>query len=92
MVGVAPNPENTLNAQLNQEQGQLNQRAAALAAREAAFASSTAVADPVSPVIWYLTGAIAIVTLLVVLNFYFDWRRSRRPSEPPVIDLEKPKE
>ena len=92
VVGVAPNPYNTLNAQLDQEQDQLNQQAADLAAREAAFANGTKAADFVSPAIWYLAGAIAIVALLVLLNFYLDRRRSRQSSEPPIIDLEKPKE
>jgi uncharacterized membrane protein YwaF len=78
VVGVAPNPYNTLDDQLNQERTQLNQQASDLAAQEAAFASSTAAANAVaSPAAWYLAVAIAVVALLVVLNFYLDWRRSR---------------
>ena len=82
-VGVAPNPYNTLAAQLDQQQTQLNQQAADLAAREAAFASSTAEAAPSSPVLWYLMVAIAVLAILVLLNFYFDWRRRRESPLPP---------
>ena len=37
VVGVAPNPYNTLNEQLNQEKSQLDQQSSTLAAREAAL-------------------------------------------------------
>ena len=92
---IPANPYNTLASQLDQEQTQLNQEAADLAARQAAFASSTTTASAASPALWYLVVAIAVLAVLVLLNFYFDWRRSRRervvdivmPSEP-----EKPKE
>ncbi len=83
-VGVAPNPYNTLNDQLNQEQNQLNQQAADLAAREAALASSTAAADAVSYTDWYLSAGIAAVAILVSLNFYLDWRRAKREETPKV--------
>ena len=83
LVGIAPNPYNTLNAQLQQQQSQLNQQAADLAAREAAFASSTNVSVSASPMIWYLTVAVIIIGLLVCANFYLDWRRSRRAAEEP---------
>ena len=41
-VGVAPNPYNTLNEQLNAKQAQLDMEAADLAAQRAALASDTA--------------------------------------------------
>jgi preprotein translocase subunit SecF len=84
-VGIAPNPYNTLNEQLQQQQTELNQQAADLAAREAAFASSTGAATAAeSPVIWYLAIAIAIIGILVFLNFYFEWQYFRRtPKGPP---------
>jgi hypothetical protein len=79
VVGVPPNPYNTLNDQLQQEKTQLDQQAADLAARQAAFASSTgAVLAGVSPVTWYLAIAVVIIGLLICLNFYFDWRISKR--------------
>jgi predicted PurR-regulated permease PerM len=94
-VGVVPNPYNTLDAQLNQKQDQLNQQISDLVAREAAFASSAAATNSVSPMVWYLVVAIALVALLVLLNFYFDWRRSRHAQEVvPAApnDPENPKE
>ena len=79
VVGVPPNPYNTLNDQLQQEKTQLDQQAADLAARQAAFASSTgAVLAGVSPVTWYLAIAVVIIGLRICLNFYFDWRISKR--------------
>jgi preprotein translocase subunit SecF len=84
VVGIAPNPYNTLNDQLQAEKTQLDQQAADLAARQAAFESSTGVAATVaqtSPVVWYLSMAVALIGILVCLNFYFDWRRSRRAPE-----------
>jgi hypothetical protein len=84
VVGIAPNPYNTLNDQLQQEQTQLNQQAADLAAREAAFASSTSAgAQSTLPDNRYLLAAVIIIGILVCLNFYLDWRRSRRNPEAP---------
>ena len=94
-VGVAPNPYNTLDAQLNQEQDRLNQQASDLAAREAALASSTAAANSASPAVWHLDVSIAVIALLVSLNFYLDWRRSRRAlkAAPAAPDgIKEPKE
>lgn len=78
-VGVAPNPYNTLDAQLAQKQMQLDEQQTDLQAQEAAFASSSAAASVVamSPIVLYLGIAVVILTFLVVMNFYFDWRRSR---------------
>jgi hypothetical protein len=84
-VGVPSNPYNTLAAQLGQQQNQLNQQAADLAAREAAFTSSTAdVANASSPEVSYLGYAVIVVSLLVFVNFYLDWRRSRRAKAVPL--------
>lgn len=82
-VGVAPNPYNTLASELDQEQTQLTQEKADLDARETALASSTVAATTASPAVWYLTLAIAILALLVLANFYFDWRRAQRDIMPP---------
>ena len=92
VVGVAPNPYNTLAEQLDQEKIQLDQQSSTLRMEEAAFEQSIAAADAGSPAIWYLAGAIALVALLVLMNFYFDLRRSHTAPAAPVIDLEKPKE
>ena len=79
-VGVAPNPYNSLNDQLNQKQEAINQAESNLQAQEAAFASSTAptAAGQNASVVWYVALGLSILCLvLIVVNFYFDWRRSR---------------
>ncbi len=81
-VGVLPNPYNTLDAQLNQKQAYLNEEQSYLNAQEAALASTSAAASPLtSPLGWYLLAAIFALFVLVVLNFYFDLRRSRGAEE-----------
>jgi ABC-type Fe3+-siderophore transport system permease subunit len=81
-VGIAANPYNTLNTQLQQEQTELDKQAADLAARQAAFASSSGAATTAtSPTVWYLSVAVIILGILVCFNFYLDWRRSRRVSD-----------
>lgn len=79
-VGIAPNPYNTLDAQLTAKQAQLDEEQADLAAREAAFASTTASTTPMSnpSTVWYLVMALGVLAFLVGLNFYMDWRRSQR--------------
>lgn len=90
-VGVLPNQYNTLNDQLNQKAAYLDERQAYLDAQQAALASSTAALNSPSgnPYLAYLTVAIAGLAVLVLLNFYFDWRRSRRKekssSGPPAV-------
>jgi hypothetical protein len=82
VVGIAPNPYNTLNDQLQQEKTQLDKQSADLAAREAAFASSTdATGTTTLPPNQYLAIAIVIVGLLVLLNFYLEWRYVRRQKQ-----------
>jgi len=84
-LGVAPNPYNTLNAQLDAKQAQINAEQANLDAQQAALDSSTAgAASPAtggSPLFGYLVIAVGILALLVGLNFYFDWLRSRTPRQ-----------
>ncbi len=85
-IGVAPNPYNTLNTQLDAKQAQINQEQADLAVREAVFASTTAASGLASetPAIWYLTAAVGVLAFLVGLNYFLDWRRSLRgPMLPP---------
>ena len=86
-VGIAPNPYNTLDAQLNAKQAQLDAESADLAAREAAFASSTATASAATAADgWYSWVALGILGLLVALNFLLDWRRNHKaPSEGGTI-------
>lgn len=85
-VGVPANPYNTLNDELSQEQAQLTQEQQDLAAREAADASSSAAATATPLGTWYIALGVAITAALVILNFYLDWRRSRRveSTRPPL--------
>jgi hypothetical protein len=84
-VGVAPNPYNSLNEQLNEKQLQIDEEQSDLTAQEAAFASSTEESGllAASPVVWYLMIAVGVLTFLVGLNFFLDWRRTERPEVPP---------
>lgn len=83
-VGIAPNPYNTIDAQLNQKSAYLDERQAYLDAEQAALASSTAAANSPegNPFLLYLTIAVAGLATLVILNFYFDWRRGRKKGSP----------
>ena len=77
-LGVAPNPYNTLNEQLNAKQLQLDEQATDLAAREAALNEGSATSSSGitnSPVVGYLAIAIGILAFFVGLNFILDWRR-----------------
>jgi hypothetical protein len=78
-VGIAPNPYNTLATQLDQEQTQLSQESADLTARENALGTN-ATQDPSGDpaIVWYLAIAVTFIGILVLLNFYLDWRRLRR--------------
>lgn len=83
VAGVAPNPYNTLNEQLDQKAAAINSEQAYLNQEQAALASSTAEANSFSsdPLQWYLTAAVAALMVLILLNFYFDWRRAKREEE-----------
>ena len=88
-LGVAPNPYNTLNEQLNQKQIQINEEQADLAAREAALASSTAAAAATagpasSPLFGYFMIVVGILEFFVGLNLYIDWRRVAKAPVPSV--------
>ncbi len=79
VVGVAPNPYNTLNAQLSQEKTQLDMEAADLASQKAALASQAAKGSPASSsaVPWYLMVAVGIAAFFVGLSFHLGARRER---------------
>ena len=85
-VGVLPNQYNTLNQALDQKQAYLNEREAYLNSREGAIGSSTPVAQASvaesDPLVWSFIVGMALLTVLVMLNFYFDWKRGRRANIP----------
>ncbi|HVM76700.1 MAG TPA: hypothetical protein VMU07_00930 [Candidatus Paceibacterota bacterium] len=84
-VGVAPNPYNTLNAQLDQRQKVLDAEASNLQAEEAALNSQTSTFGngSESPMIGFLMIAVGVLAFLVGLNFYFDWHRSTQGTATP---------
>ena len=83
-LGVAPNPYNTLNEELNAKQAQIDAEQANLQAQEVALASTSAsTTAAASPTFNYLVIAVGVLALLVGLNFYFDWRRSRGVKQLP---------
>ncbi len=79
VVGVAPNPYNTLNAQLSQEKTQLDMEAADLAAQRAALASATTTGGSASPaaIPWYFMVVIGVLAFFAGLSFHLGARRER---------------
>lgn len=70
---VEPNGWNTLAAQIDAKQKELDAREAALSTREQALQAESS-AGFLSPE-WYTTILALILLILVLLNFYLDWRR-----------------
>jgi len=73
-VGIAPNQYNTLAQQLQEKQTYLNEQEAALQNSTSAAAAVGIMDDPV---FLGLTAAVAVLFILVITNYYFDWRRAR---------------
>lgn len=80
VVGVQPNPYNTLNQQLNEKAAQLNAQQAYLNEEQAAIASSTSAGSSSSSdlALWYLAAAVAVVAALAVFDFYIEWRMAKK--------------
>ncbi len=72
MAGVEPNPYNTAAAQLAAKQSELDARAAVIGAQSGGSLTSTRVLAAASFCM------SLIVLILVSLNYYMDFRRSRR--------------
>ena len=86
-ASVEPNPYNTLAQQLVTKQDELSVREKELSLRE-----GQQLANSNSNLPLYSLIASLVLTFLVALNFYFDWRRSRaRPSAPTqqIIKIER---
>ena len=79
-VGVAPNSYNTLDQQLQTKQAYINGEEAALQSSTAATAPAGMAGEPLFVSLVVVAGVLFI---LVVLNFYFDWRllRAERQAE-----------
>ena len=86
-VGILPNPYNSLNDQLDQKQAYINEEQSYIDQQKAALASSSAlaIAPGASPVAWYLALAVLALAVLVFLNFYLDWRRSRTMKKDQMV-------
>ena len=89
-AGVAPNPDNTLQKQLLDQKAALDARESKLAMREQ---SSTIPPSVDNSIALYSFALSLLLLILVGVNFYFDWARSRRVSVPArgglAIDLRR---
>lgn len=72
-AGVAPNPYNTLAAQLQQKEAQLDQE-------QNSIQQQSASVDMLGVYSLFISIALFV---LVAFNFYFDWKRSRRGAAGP---------
>lgn len=77
-ASVEPNVWNNLAAQIDAKQKELDAREAALSTKEQALEASGSSSRLLSPE-WYTTALALILLVLVLLNFYLDWRH-REPS------------
>jgi hypothetical protein len=74
-AGVLPNEYNTLAQSLLQKEKEVNQKEAALAEREAAVMSQ---GNEKNMNLVFVVLSVGILLLfLILLNFYFDWRRRK---------------
>lgn len=74
-ASVPANPYNTLAEQLTDWEGELGAREQSLNEREALVRESQGKLNRI------LGSAVAVIALLLGLNFYLDWHRRRRPEQ-----------
>ena len=77
-ASVAPNEVNTLAADLQKKGDELNQRERDINAR----AEDTTIVS-VSSFTYFLTAILIGQTVLILLNYFFDYRRARRRQTQP---------
>ena len=77
-ASVAPNEVNTLAADLQKKGDELNQRERDINAR----AEDTTIVS-VSSFTYFLTAILTGQTVLILLNYFFDYRRGRRRKTQP---------
>jgi hypothetical protein len=71
-AGIPSNEYNTIVAQIDAKEKELNARETALVAREGGVSTATGN----NPLAFYALGAVtALLFVLLLLNFYFDWKR-----------------
>jgi hypothetical protein len=78
-VGVPENPFNKLALQLEEKEDQLNVREKSLNEQEAKLAAQAEVRY--SPLLTGLTIGVIILFLLVIFNYYLDYRRKKRAEK-----------
>jgi len=78
MVGVPPNPYNTIAQQLEAKQNELSEREQKLAELEKSAAPAPGTSSSANDFATYSLGMSILLFLLVATNFYYDWRRARR--------------
>lgn len=74
-AGVLPNEYNTLAQSLLQKETEVNQKAAALAVREAAVMQQGSEKD--TKLVFVVLSVGVLLLILILLNFYLDWRRRK---------------
>lgn len=79
-VGVSPNEFSDLAEEITKKQEELQAREIAVTEKEKALAKREEISSFFS-LEWYVTVMAFILLLLVLLNFYLDWRRSYYPRE-----------
>lgn len=84
-TGVAPNPYNTLAAQLDSKQQELDERESRLERLE----SKAIEREQDAQWAFYSLVASALLFLLVAANFYFDARRSRITASQFTVSLKR---
>ena len=75
-ASVPVNPMNTLALQLKEKEDRLNIRESQLNKRETDLSSASSVLQ--NKIIWGMIIGIAVLFILIVLNFVLDWRRKRK--------------
>lgn len=87
-AGVPPNPINTLNEQLNQKAAQLDVQQKHIQDLQQTLSATASANDRLG---LYSLFASALLLLLVLANFYFDWRRNHGKDDtlakPLSVDL-----
>jgi len=75
-VSIPQNPFNKLAAQLEEKEERLAQKEKALDKREQALAAEQTGAP--KTIIWVLAAGIAVLFVLILVNYYLDWKRRKK--------------
>jgi len=75
-MSVSENPFNTLAQQLEEKEAQLQEKEEALEQREASSGSRD-FSEEGRIILWLISGLLIILFILILLNFYFDYKRTK---------------